>query len=98
VTDCFQDGRRRHVGNSSAYYKIGNYHPILMEIGEQTKIHMLSSNITEAEVYGHFSRWPPLPSWKGKFVLSNGQLSLNYSMPVLVCVPNFIKFQYKNGK
>jgi hypothetical protein len=26
VTDLFQDGRRRHVGNSSACYKMGNYH------------------------------------------------------------------------
>jgi hypothetical protein len=32
----FQDGRRRHVGNSSACYKMGNYHPILMKIGAQT--------------------------------------------------------------
>jgi hypothetical protein len=36
VTDRFQDGRRRHVGNSSARYKMGNYHPILMKIGTQT--------------------------------------------------------------
>jgi hypothetical protein len=27
VTDRFQDGSRRHVGNSSARYKMGNYHP-----------------------------------------------------------------------
>jgi hypothetical protein len=26
VTDRFQDGRRRHVGNSSACYNMGNYH------------------------------------------------------------------------
>jgi hypothetical protein len=32
VTDRFQDGRRRHVGNSSACYEMGNYHPILMKI------------------------------------------------------------------
>jgi hypothetical protein len=25
VTDRFEDGRRRHVGNSSACYKMGNY-------------------------------------------------------------------------
>jgi hypothetical protein len=25
VTDRFQDGRRRHFGNSSASYKMGNY-------------------------------------------------------------------------
>jgi hypothetical protein len=30
VTDRFQDGRRRHVGNSSACHKMGNNHPILM--------------------------------------------------------------------
>jgi hypothetical protein len=50
VTDRFQDGRRRHVGNSSACYKIGNYHPILMKIGTQAKPDMLSSKITKAEV------------------------------------------------
>jgi hypothetical protein len=49
VTDRFQDGRR-HVGNSSEYYKMGNYHPILMKIGTQTKKRMLSSKIAEAEV------------------------------------------------
>jgi hypothetical protein len=27
VTDCFQDGRRRHFGNSSECYKMGNCHP-----------------------------------------------------------------------
>jgi hypothetical protein len=43
VTDRFQDGRRRHVGNSSACYKMGNYHPISMKIGTQTKKDMLSS-------------------------------------------------------
>jgi hypothetical protein len=51
VTDHFQDGRRRHVGNSSAYYKMGNYHPILMKFGTQTKKHMLSSKSTKAEMY-----------------------------------------------
>jgi hypothetical protein len=43
VIDRFQDGRRRHVGNSSAGYKMGNYHPILMKVGIQTKNNMLSS-------------------------------------------------------
>jgi hypothetical protein len=47
----FQDGRRRHVGNSSACYKMGNYHPILMKIGTQTKKNMLSSKVTKAEAY-----------------------------------------------
>jgi hypothetical protein len=37
VTDRFQDGRRRHVGNSSACYKMGNYHRTLMKISTQTK-------------------------------------------------------------
>jgi hypothetical protein len=61
VTDRFQDGRRRHVGNSSACYKMGYYHPILMKIGKQTKKSMLSSKIIKAEVYGHFSRWQSTP-------------------------------------
>jgi hypothetical protein len=50
ATDRFQDGRRRHVGNSSACYKMGNYHPILMKFGTQTKKNMLSSKIIKAEV------------------------------------------------
>jgi hypothetical protein len=49
VTDRFQDGRRRHVGNSSECYKMGNYHPILMKIGMQTKNSMPSSKVTETE-------------------------------------------------
>jgi hypothetical protein len=32
---------------------MGNYHAILMQIDTQTKKSMLSSKITEAEVYGH---------------------------------------------
>jgi hypothetical protein len=56
VTVRFQDGRRRHrhVGNSSACYKMGNYRPILMKFGTQTKTDMLSLKIKKAEVYGHF--------------------------------------------
>jgi hypothetical protein len=54
VTDRFQDGRRRHVGNSSECYKMGNYRPILMIFGTQTKTDMLSSRITKAEVSCHF--------------------------------------------
>jgi hypothetical protein len=50
VTDRFEDGRRRHVGNSSACYKMGNYHPILMKIGTQAKKNILSSKFTKAEV------------------------------------------------
>jgi uncharacterized protein with von Willebrand factor type A (vWA) domain len=50
----FQDGRRRHVENSSTCYKMGSYHPISMKIGTQTKKHMLSSKITKAEVYTNY--------------------------------------------
>jgi hypothetical protein len=57
VTDRFQDDRRRHVGNSSACYKMGNYHPISMKFGAQTKTDMLSLKVMKAEVYGHFSKW-----------------------------------------
>jgi hypothetical protein len=42
VTNRFQDGYRRHVGNSSECYKMGKYHPILMKIGTQTQKNMLS--------------------------------------------------------
>jgi hypothetical protein len=52
MIDRFQDGRRRHVGNSSACYKMGNYHRTLMKIGTQTKQNMLSSKVTKAEAYG----------------------------------------------
>jgi hypothetical protein len=54
LTDRFQDGRRRHVGNSSECYKMGNYHPILMKICTQTKKNMLSLKITKAEVQAQF--------------------------------------------
>jgi hypothetical protein len=54
VTDRFQDGRRRHVGNSSECYIIGNYHPILMQIGTQTKKSMPSSEITKPETFAKF--------------------------------------------
>jgi hypothetical protein len=50
VTDRFQDGRRRHVENSSECYKMGNYHPILMQIGTQTKKNILSLEVTIPEV------------------------------------------------
>jgi hypothetical protein len=50
----FQDGRRRHFGNSSACYKMGSYHPILMKFDTQTKTDMLSSIITKAEVWVNF--------------------------------------------
>jgi hypothetical protein len=54
VTDRFQDGRRRHVGNSSGCHKMGNYHPILMQIGTQTKKSMPSSGITKPETFAKF--------------------------------------------
>jgi hypothetical protein len=49
VTHCLQDGRCRHVGTSSACYKMGNYHRTLMKIGTQTKQNMLSSKVIKAE-------------------------------------------------
>jgi hypothetical protein len=50
VTHGFQDGRRRHVGNLSECCKMGNYHPILMQIGRQIKKNMLSSKFVIPEV------------------------------------------------
>jgi hypothetical protein len=51
VTNRFQDGRRRHVGNSSECYKMGKYHPILMmKIGTQTQKNMLSSKFIIPDV------------------------------------------------
>jgi hypothetical protein len=51
VTDRFNDGRRRRqIGNSSACYKMGNYHPTLMKIGSQTKKNMLSSKVTKRKL------------------------------------------------
>jgi hypothetical protein len=41
MIDRFQDGRRRHVGTSSACYEMGNYHRTLMKIGTQTQQNML---------------------------------------------------------
>jgi hypothetical protein len=52
VTDRFQDGHHRHVENSSACYKMGNYHRTLMKIGTQIKTDMLSSEVIKAEAYG----------------------------------------------
>jgi hypothetical protein len=39
--DRIQDGRRRHVGTSSAHYEMGNYHRTLMKIGTETQQNML---------------------------------------------------------
>jgi hypothetical protein len=52
MIDHFQDGRRRHVGNSSACYKMGNCHRTLLKIGTQTKTDMLSSNVIKADACG----------------------------------------------
>jgi hypothetical protein len=62
LTDRFRDGpasemaagRRCYLGKSSACYKLGNYRPLSMKLGTQTKTDMQSSKITKAEVYGHF--------------------------------------------
>jgi hypothetical protein len=54
MIDRFQDGRRRHVGNLNACYKMGNFHPILMKIGTPTKKNILSSKVTKAEVTDRF--------------------------------------------
>jgi hypothetical protein len=51
VQDNFHDGRRRHVGSSSACYKVRNRHSIPIKIGRQTENCMLSLKITKAEVY-----------------------------------------------
>jgi hypothetical protein len=50
VTNRFQDGCRRHVGNSSECYKMDKYHPILMQIDTQTKKNMPSLEVTIPEV------------------------------------------------
>jgi hypothetical protein len=64
VPDRFQDGRRRHVEISTDYCNMGNYRPIFMKFGPQTKTGMLSFEITKAEFYSVWpiSRWPPLLS------------------------------------
>jgi hypothetical protein len=59
VQTKFQDGRRRHVGNSSECYKMGNYHLISTKIATQTKKNTLSSKIIRAEVHGHFQDGRP---------------------------------------
>jgi hypothetical protein len=54
VTDRFQDGRRRHVGNSSECCKMGNYHPISMKIGTQTEKNIVIFKVTKAKVTDRF--------------------------------------------
>jgi hypothetical protein len=43
VNNRFEDGRCCHLGNSSASYKMVNYHPNFMKVGTQTEKRMLSS-------------------------------------------------------
>jgi hypothetical protein len=43
-----------HLGTSSACNKVGNYNPILMQIGIQTKKSMPSSEITKPEALVKF--------------------------------------------
>jgi hypothetical protein len=52
VTDRFQNGHLCHFENSSACYKMGNYHQALMKIRTPTKTDMLSSKVIKAEDYG----------------------------------------------
>jgi hypothetical protein len=49
-----QDGRRRHVGNSSACFKMGNYQPISTKVGTQTKKIIRSLKVKKAEVTYRF--------------------------------------------
>jgi hypothetical protein len=56
MIDRFQDGRRHHVGNSSACYRMGNYHPIAIKIGTQAKINILSLKVKQAEVTDRFQQ------------------------------------------
>jgi hypothetical protein len=41
VTDRFQNGRRRHFGNSAECYKMVNYQPISIKFGARTETDML---------------------------------------------------------
>jgi hypothetical protein len=66
VTDSFQDGRRRHVRNSSENYKMANYDPILTEIGTQTKKKHAELEKHNTGSDHQVRRWPPPPCWKFK--------------------------------
>jgi hypothetical protein len=55
---------------------MGNYHPILMQIGTQTKKNMLSLKITVPEVTTKFHDGRRRHDWKLQSVQGNGQLSL----------------------
>jgi hypothetical protein len=54
MTDSFQDGRRRHVGNSSACDKMDICRSNSMKFVSETETDMLSLKIAKAGVYGHF--------------------------------------------
>jgi hypothetical protein len=54
VTTKFQDGSRRHIGNSSACNKMGNYDPILIKFDTQTKKNMLGSKFRNAGMIDRF--------------------------------------------
>jgi UDP-N-acetylglucosamine transferase subunit ALG13 len=58
MSNRFQDDRRRrrHVGNLKLSYKMGICHPIVMQIGTQTKQNMLSLKVIKAEAYGKNSK------------------------------------------
>jgi hypothetical protein len=55
VTDRFQDGRRRHVRNATACFKMGNYHMILMKIGTQTEDRHVEFKIYKSGGVGQLS-------------------------------------------
>jgi hypothetical protein len=52
MIERFQDGRHRHVENSSACYEMSTYHLTSMKIGTQTKTDMLSSKVIKVKAYG----------------------------------------------
>jgi hypothetical protein len=66
VTDRFQDGRRRHVGNSSACYKMGNYHRTLMKSGTQQRRPTLLCQYANAyeKSLGGIKSWALGGNWK----------------------------------
>jgi hypothetical protein len=48
----FQDDRSRHVGNSSACYKVGSYYPIFVKIDTQAETDMLNAIDTKSGSVG----------------------------------------------
>jgi hypothetical protein len=49
-----EDGRRRHFGNSSECYTMGNYHPNLMKFDTKPKKNIRSTKVTKEEVIDRF--------------------------------------------